>query len=195
MQALAEYSPDAKVFVLVHKMDLVPEDSRDAVFEERTAVIAEASAGFAISTFKTSIWDETLYKAWSSIVYALIPNIRVLEDNLGELAAICDADEVVLFEKATFLVISHATRTTYSDVHRFEKVSNIVKQFKLSCIKAKSQLKGLRAGNSMFTAFIDSFTSNTYVMVVTSDRSVTDEATLLNVSIAKPHFERLIAEI
>lgn len=25
--------------------------------------------------FKTSIWDETLYKAWSTIVSILLPNI------------------------------------------------------------------------------------------------------------------------
>jgi Ras-related GTP-binding protein A/B len=30
----------------------------------------------------SSIWDETLYKAWSSIVYSLIPNINVLESHL-----------------------------------------------------------------------------------------------------------------
>lgn len=195
MEALSQYSADAKVFVLIHKMDLIPEEVRARVFEERAALIAESSWGFAISTFKTSIWDETLYKAWSSIVYSLIPNIRVLEDNLAEFAATCGADEVVLFEKATFLVISHATRAAHSDVHRFEKVSNIVKQFKLSCIKAKSQLKGMRAGNSTFTTFIDAFTSNTYIMVVSSDRAIPDEATLLNVSIAKLHFERLISEI
>lgn len=46
----------------------------------------------------------------------------------------CDADEVVLFEKSTFLVISNSTRKAHGDVHRFEKVSNIVKQFKLSCM-------------------------------------------------------------
>jgi len=38
---------------------------------------------------------------------------------------------MVLFEKATFLVISHATHTAHTDVHRFEKISNIIKQFKL----------------------------------------------------------------
>ena len=38
---------------------------------------------------------------------------------------------MVLFEKATFLVISHATHTAHADVHRFEKISNIIKQFKL----------------------------------------------------------------
>jgi hypothetical protein len=41
--------------------------------------------------------------------------------------------QVVLFERATFLVISHSTRAEYTDLHRFEKISNIIKQFKLSC--------------------------------------------------------------
>jgi hypothetical protein len=38
-----------------------------------------------------------------------------------------------------------------------------------ACSKAQAQFQGLRAGNSTFTAFIDNFTSNTYIMVVTSD--------------------------
>jgi Ras-related GTP-binding protein A/B len=38
---------------------------------------------------------------------------------------------MVLFERATFLVIAHATHAAHSDVHRFEKISNIIKQFKL----------------------------------------------------------------
>ncbi len=30
-------------------------------------------------------------------------------------------------------VIAHSVRRPHADVHRFEKISNIVKQFKLSC--------------------------------------------------------------
>jgi len=41
------------------------------------------------------------------------------------------AHKMVLFERATFLVIAHATHAAHSDVHRFEKISNIIKQFKL----------------------------------------------------------------
>ena len=41
--------------------------------------------------------------------------------------------KVLLFEKATFLVIAQAQRVLHDDIHRFEKVSNIIKQFKLSC--------------------------------------------------------------
>jgi Ras-related GTP-binding protein A/B len=80
-----------------------------------------------ITCFKTSIWDETLYKAWSSIVYSLIPNIKTIEANLDNFTQICGADEVVLFERATFLVIAHSTCKEHHDVHRFEKISNIIK--------------------------------------------------------------------
>ena len=44
--------------------------------------------------FATSIWDETLYRAWSQIVYSLIPNVEVLKSQLTEFASICGADEV-----------------------------------------------------------------------------------------------------
>lgn len=60
--------------------------------------------------FATSIWDETLYRAWSQIVYSLIPDIELLEAQLHEFCSICSADEVVLFERATFLVISHVSK-------------------------------------------------------------------------------------
>lgn len=103
------------------------------------------------------------------IVYSLIPNIKDLESHLNEFCSICNADEVVLFERATFLVISHATHTVHRDIHRFEKISNIIKQFKLSCSKTQAQFQGMEVRNSNFTAFIDFFTTNTYIMVIMSD--------------------------
>ena len=78
-------------------------------------------------------------QAWSSIVYMLIPNVAEVERSLGEFADIMEANEVLLFEKSTFLIIAHAQRTEHRDVHRFEKISNIIKQFKLSCIKLAAQ--------------------------------------------------------
>ena len=38
------------------------------------------------------------------IVYRLIPNITELESSLNSFAGVLDADEVLLFERATFLV-------------------------------------------------------------------------------------------
>ena len=351
LEALEENSPEARIFVLVHKMDLVAEDERDLILDDRKRLIEECCAGcgvhqnhaspHSLRVFGTSIWDETLYKAWSEIVTNLIPNIGVLEHHLDDFCRICDADEVVLFERATFLVISHAqagkggagdgggaaappllqdatdgdassadaeegeaiaadtsapdgddekdqggvgggeadepassAEQTLAasatlpdavvgspsapagdlpgsdgvggklpppqleggdgggsaaggegsgpsspasavaegrllpqrpgpsgggpadpdrfDAHRFEKISNIIKQFKLSCGKAQSQFQGMEVRNSRFSAFIDIFTANTYIMVIVSRPDVHPVATQLNIRNSREHFERFI---
>jgi Ras-related GTP-binding protein A/B len=231
LQAIEESSPDARIFVLVHKMDLVAEEDREAILEDRKRLIEESCKACGVMQFQcfgTSIWDETLYKAWSEIVTNLIPNISLLETQLNNFCRVCDADEVVLFERATFLVISHAQaadpadkesaaipssvtahdnlldneawpvhykRTTHFDAHRFEKISNIVKQFKLSCGKAQSQFQAMQVRNSRFSAFIDAFTQNTYIMVIVSNPQVATAATLLNIQNARHHFEKFIPRI
>ncbi|KHJ92992.1 Gtr1/RagA G protein region [Oesophagostomum dentatum] len=191
-----------KVFCLIHKMDLIEVDHRDKTFEDRAALIykfSELAAGgnrqnAVCQCFRSSIWDETLYKAWSAIVYKLIPNVSEMEQKLKQFAAILDADEVMLFERATFLVIAHAEMTEHRDMHRFEKVSNIIKQFKLSCSKMGSQFEYMHVRNSHFAAFIDAFTPNTFIMVVLADGNVSPAATLMNIRSARKHFEALEAK-
>jgi Ras-related GTP-binding protein A/B len=63
-------------------------------------------------------------------------------------------------------------RKPHTDVHRFEKISNIVKQFKLSCSKLQAQFQSMEVRNSCFAAFIDVFTPNTYIMVIMSDPDI-----------------------
>mmetsp|Transcript_5235 Transcript_5235/g.13255 ORF Transcript_5235/g.13255 Transcript_5235/m.13255 type:complete len:407 (-) Transcript_5235:621-1841(-) len=301
LEAIEENSPDARIFLLIHKMDLVAEEDREAILEDRKQLIEESCLSCGVENFQcfgTSIWDETLYKAWSEIVTNLIPNIRLLESHLNKFCRICDADEVVLFERATFLVISqaqgvsyveadgllddgltatppsslpdhggdpnpvydntvaspsrgsgamlgedtgselvsnsmdatssagglpntsishppseipadldsaaiassmpthrHHSRTPHFDAHRFEKISNIIKQFKLSCGKAQSQFQGMQVQNSRFTAYIDQFTVNTYIMVIVSNPSVHTAATLWNIQNARNDFERFIPRV
>lgn len=191
LEAILQNSPDAKIFCLIHKMDLVAEDQRQVIFEEREADLKRLSKPLECTCFRTSIWDETLYRAWSSIVYKLIPNVTALENSLQQFATIVDADEVLLFEKATFLVISHYQRKHHRDQQRFEKVSNIIKQFKLSCSKLAAQFQSMEVRNSRFAAYIDLFTSNTYVMVCMSDPQIPSEVTLINIRNARKHFEKL----
>ncbi|XP_025425737.1 ras-related GTP-binding protein A [Sipha flava] len=191
LSAIYENSPSAKVFCLIHKMDLLQEDQRDKIFSERENEIINMSKPVKCICFKTSIWDETLYRAWSSIVYKLIPNVKELEQSLKLFAELMDGDEVLLFERATFLVISHCQRNLHRDIHRFEKVSNIIKQFKLSCSKVAAQFQSMEVRNSNFAAFIDLFTTNTYIMVIISDPRIPSAATLLNIKNARKRFERL----
>jgi len=191
LEAIWEHSREAKIFCLIHKMDLVQEDQRESIFLKRKAELTELSKPLECTLFPTSIWDETLYKAWASIVYKLIPNVSALELNLKKFADILDADEVLLFERATFLVISQCQRKTHKDVHRVEKISNIIKQFKLSCSKLHAQFQSMEVRNSSFAAYIDSFTSNTYAMVVMSDPDIPSAATMINIRNARKYFEQL----
>jgi len=194
LEAIQQNSPNAKIFCLLHKMDLIPEDQREKTFIDREEGLRQASLPMNITCFPTSIWDETLYKAWSCIVYAMIPNISIIESRLQKFCQICEADEVVLFERATFLVISHASTRKHKDIHRFEKISNIIKQFKLSCSKGGSHFQNMEVRNSHFSAFIDLFTQNTYVMVIMSDPTIQSSATLVNIKIARKHFEKYLQQ-
>jgi Ras-related GTP-binding protein A/B len=47
--------------------------------------------------------------------------------------------------------------------------------------------------NSNYTAFIDLFTTNTYILVISSDPDIYSSATLLNIRNARTHFEKFIA--
>ena len=55
----------------------------------------------------TSIWDETLYQVWSEITHSLIPDMENIKMGLNELSTMVQSDELVLFEKSTFLEIAH----------------------------------------------------------------------------------------
>jgi len=148
LEALYDGSPDARLFCLFHKMDLVQENLRESLFNERETILRQISYMFTdIVVLGTSIWDETLYKvwpsvplfliqAWSLIVQSLIPNTDIIEAHLKSFAELIKAEEVVLFERTTFLVVSHVSQPSQGQVldpQRFEKVSSIIKSFKLSC--------------------------------------------------------------
>mmetsp|Transcript_27937 Transcript_27937/g.67911 ORF Transcript_27937/g.67911 Transcript_27937/m.67911 type:complete len:307 (+) Transcript_27937:92-1012(+) len=193
LQSIDDLSPDARVFCLIHKMDLIKnEDDRTKLLEERREELSKIAAPRKLTVFRTSIWDETLYKAWSEIVYQLVPNVSLLKEKLTKLCNLCGADEVVLFEKATFLVISHAISREHKDVHRFEKISNIIKHYKLTCGKTQARFKSMEVKNSTFTALVDVFTTNTYIMVIMSNPRIQCAAVQQNVQFARSYFEQII---
>lgn len=66
LEAILQNSPEAKIFCLVHKMDLVQEDQRDYIFREREEDLRRLSLPLECTCFRTSIWDETLYRYVSS---------------------------------------------------------------------------------------------------------------------------------
>lgn len=137
IKALEEYSPRAHVFCLVHKMDLVQNDFRGSLFAERNAAIRKRSERYreTVTCYATTIWDQSLYRAWGNIVHSLIPNLDIIEEYLENLAEAIEAEEVILFERTTFLTVmsvtsSIGTQNPFQD--RQERLSNIIKTFKHS---------------------------------------------------------------
>lgn len=211
---LQKFSPDAKIFVLLHKMDLVQIDKREELFVIMMEKLQKISNPFQFKLvgFPTSIWDESLYKAWSQIVCSLIPNMNLFNNNLCKFNQILDAEEIILFEKTTFLVISSTASiqrqmqpsngdlTEVLDPKRFEKISNIIKTYKQSISKLRTNFHNLVIRGSNGSHFyIDILTDNLFIMIVLKDTdthknyvsSHEDLVILENIKAARRWFEKI----
>lgn len=217
LAALQANSPQAHVFCLLHKMDLVEAPRRRSVYASRVEDLRKKSQGSNIDCFGTSIMDETIYQAWSKILQVLIPNVDALERQLNHFARLNSAEEVVIFEQTTFLVIckSHQQKALQDGMEeeeggggeeeeeekkgqlypgRFGKISQQVKELRGSCQKLQSTFQAieLRTGSGL-TAYLDILTPNTYIMVISADQQVELSAIKLNVQLARESFEQSLS--
>lgn len=175
-------------------MDLVPDDRKDEAFNERKAQLEACSGKFKIECFPTSIWEITLYKAWTSIVSSLTDNMGEIKQSLKNYAEACEADEVILFEKNTFLLTCTYNNNKFNDEQRFEKISHIIKKFKLSCMSSNSSFQSMVIQTKNFTTYLDDFTSSTYIMVILSNKNVNLELLKLNTALCRQSFEEKLSQ-
>ncbi|GAA5933186.1 Rag GTPase GTR1 [Sporobolomyces koalae] len=170
------------VFVLLHKMDLVPLEQQATKFQEfeREVGTKARESGWkgGIKIMATSIWNETLYRAWSIVVSHLMPSLSLLRHHLETYLTLTGSLELVLFERTTFLVISSVTKR-HEDMtaserelvqrweeRRFERVSTMVKGFKGSCNKLNLPFSSLTLSSSHYTTHLDSLTPETYLLII-----------------------------
>ncbi|OLN97724.1 Ras-related GTP-binding protein A [Colletotrichum chlorophyti] len=229
ISALLQFSPGAKIYVLIHKMDLVAPAHRESVYDDRVRVVRQRTAeyansigylqqqhpdddpasptatsngqGFDITPFATSIWDQSLYKAWASIIHDLVPNLATIERNLANLGVAIEAEELLLFERTSFLAVSSWTseegqRNPTED--RLERMSNIMKHFKQTISRftgtprnAEQFVRMEHKAGTRFNLFILKFTTNTYLMVILPPGEARFNAAMLNCQIAIEHFKFL----
>lgn len=222
VSALFQYSREAKIFVLIHKMDLIQPHLREPLFDERVTLIRRKTidafnlvrkqpgsdaagiteADVEPQAFATSIWDQSLYKAWSSIIHDLIPNLSIIEHQLATLGAAIEAEEILLFERTSFLVVSKWTAPSAAEENpfgdRFERLSNVLKAWKHTCSKYTGTPRNseqftdfeYKAGAN-FSVFVTKFTTNTYIQVVLPPGEARFNAAKLNVGIARSWFKFL----
>ncbi|KAF4120728.1 hypothetical protein GMORB2_2732 [Geosmithia morbida] len=215
LSALLQFSSTARIYILIHKMDLVVPSARETMYDDRVRLVRQKTAEFAHSLggsdgaaaavdlvpFATSIWDQSLYKAWASIIHDLVPNLSVIEQNLANLGQAIEAEELLLFERTSFLAVSSWTspegqRNPTED--RLERMSNIMKHFKQSISRftgtprnAEQFVRMEHKAGMRFSLFILKFTTNTYLMVVLPPGEARFNAAMLNCQVAIQHFKFL----
>ncbi|CBH17257.1 ras-family member, GTP-binding protein, putative [Trypanosoma brucei gambiense DAL972] len=219
VQHVRTYSPQAKVFVLLHKMDIIQQKLRSSIFESRKREILKevenvGGSGGDVQFFATSIYDDTLYLAYSNIVRSLIPHCDVLTRAMEKLLVSCNASEVALYERGTFLCLTYVSKIDAGGADngsliaeddgsnrgdrcsgtesRTTKVSETVKHFKLSCMNNATSLEGYQMTTTTFTALLHPFTSCTYVLIFSEDTSVNVELHRINVLSARWNFEQFL---
>ncbi|KAK4565813.1 GTP-binding protein gtr1 [Recurvomyces mirabilis] len=205
IRALHEFSPQSKIFVLVHKMDLLPVDQRARMFQQRAIDVRatcedEGFLGQQVDFWATSIWDQSLYRAWTQVIYFLVPNAATIESMLRKLAELLDARELILYERATCLVVTHITRegegqNPYTD--RFERISSILKTHKHSMARhsgvmaAEVTFAEMQIKMGAFMFFITRLTENTNLAVVMPSDESSFNAARVNVQLARCEFAHL----
>lgn len=203
--ALHEYSPRSKIFVLIHKMDLIAPEQKASVFQEKSQEIQSTceEEGFSpeqLDFWATSIWDQSLYRAWTQIVYFLVPNATTIEGMLGKLADLLDAKELILYERTTCLVITHISRGSGKSnpfADRFERISSILKTHKHSMAKhtgimaSEVSFAEMQIKTGAFMFFITRLTENTNLAVVMSSDEGAFNSARVNVQLARPQFAHL----
>lgn len=189
-------------------MDLVQTRLRAQLFEERSTFIREASAdyGFGVDAgeriefFATSIWDQSLYKAWTQIIYFLIPNASLIESLLRSLLTIISARELILYERTTCLMVTHITSSSESSnpfTDRFERISSILKTHKQSLARhtmmpvGSANFAELQIKTNTFMFFITRLTENTNLAVCIPPSEQIFNAARINIALARPKFEGL----
>ncbi len=191
---LEEYSPNAKVFVLIHKMDLVADHKKISVFEKRRKEIEEFSRNFNVKCFPTSIWETSLYKAWTEIVSTLIIDINKLKESLKQISDACDAEEVILFESNTFLLTCDYSRNEIQNDQRFETISHIVKKFRLNCGNTNSKFNSLTLKCKDFIIYLDEYTKSTYMMIISKCNKLDLSLIKFNMEASKKAIEKIVED-
>ena len=173
-------------------MDKVDQSKRDAIFFNRQKQFESKAGNFSLKCFPTSIWESTLYKAWSFIIGSIVPNIDRIKELLGKYSIACKADEVILFEKNTFLNITSFSGVYVKTDERIEKICSMMKKFKSACRNDSKKFNHFLLQNIRNNIYLDEFVNNTCIMIVLSDKRISLEFLKINLQICKKSFKELM---
>eukprot|EP00753_Platysulcus_tardus_P005921 PLAT13762.1.p2 GENE.PLAT13762.1~~PLAT13762.1.p2 ORF type:complete len:371 (+),score=183.05 PLAT13762.1:39-1115(+) len=144
-----EYNPAIAIEVFIHKVDgdlflsddLKIECQRD-IHQLVTNEMKEAGIDLPISFYLTSIYDHSIFDAFSKVVQHLIPQLPTLENLLNILISNCNIEKAFLFDVISKIYI--AMDTNPKDEREYELCSDMIDVvIDLSCIYGSKEDEGL----------------------------------------------------
>ncbi|GBG29069.1 Ras-related GTP-binding protein C [Hondaea fermentalgiana] len=125
-------NPDMNYEVFIHKVDgdlFLSEDHKIEVqrdIQEQVELELEevSDEEISFSFYLTSIYDHSIYEAFSKVVHKLIPQLPAMENLLNILIASCEIEKAFLFDVVSKLYI--ATDHNPVDISSYELCSDMI---------------------------------------------------------------------
>lgn len=122
-------NPDIHIEVLIHKIDGLSEDyrmdaQRDIMQRTGDELLDLGLEGVQVSFYLTSIFDHSIYEAFSRIVQKLITELPSLENMLDNLVAHSSIDKVFLFDVNSKIYV--ATDSSPVDIQTYEVCAEFI---------------------------------------------------------------------
>lgn len=121
--------PNINVEVFVHKVDGLSEDYKSDTFRDIIQRVQDelSDAGYEnapVSFYQTSIYDHSIFEAFSKVIQKLIPQLPTLESLLDSLCVNCRIEKAYLFDVLSKIYI--ATDTAPTDIGSYEICSDYI---------------------------------------------------------------------
>jgi Ras-related GTP-binding protein C/D len=121
--------PSINVEVFVHKVDGLSDDYRLDTYRDIVQRVQDelSDAGVEnapVQFYQTSIYDHSIFEAFSKVIQKLIPELPTLEALLNALCANCRIEKAYLFDLVSKIYI--ATDTSPTDIGSYEICSDYI---------------------------------------------------------------------
>ncbi|OJD30175.1 gtr1 g domain containing protein [Diplodia corticola] len=121
--------PNINVEVFVHKVDGLSEDYKSDTYRDIIQRVQDelSDAGYEnapVSFYQTSIYDHSIFEAFSKVIQKLIPQLPTLESLLNSLCSTCRIEKAYLFDVLSKIYI--ATDTSPTDIGSYEICSDYI---------------------------------------------------------------------
>ena len=121
--------PTINVEVFVHKVDGLSEDYKSDTFRDIVQRVQDelSDADYEnapVSFYQTSIYDHSIFEAFSKVIQKLIPQLPTLESLLDSLCSNCRIEKAYLFDVLSKIYI--ATDTSPTDIGSYEVCSDYI---------------------------------------------------------------------